>query len=158
MGSRCWRTRPSEGRYGHRHGLGWVYWRHDHWDFFIDEMDLDDLPAPSDNDCMVLDLNDFIEEDCINAITRNRRQYPSRKSSLIQRQDLILKQLNSKRLKLISRSAVLYSPHTYHRQAPWVKHTISAKYLVRLRQKHWWQHWWMLPGPPTLHCQRPSLR
>jgi len=54
------------------------------WDFFIDEMDLDDLPAPSDNDCMVLDLNDFIEEDCINAITRNRRQYQSRKSSLIQ--------------------------------------------------------------------------
>lgn len=33
------------------------------WDFFIDEMDLDDLPAPSDNDCncMMLDLNDFIE-------------------------------------------------------------------------------------------------
>lgn len=53
------------------------------WDEFTDamtidcyeEMNLDELPAPSNNDCMVLDLNDFIEEDCINAITRNRRQY-----------------------------------------------------------------------------------
>jgi hypothetical protein len=98
------------------------------WDFFIDEMDLDDLPAPSDNDCMVLDLNDFLEEYCINAITKSGRQYqgpvpdsplppPIEKIKLdpTPEEDLILKQLKKTQANISIWSLIQSSYH--HRQA-----------------------------------------
>ncbi|WVY98400.1 hypothetical protein V8G54_030551 [Vigna mungo] len=91
-------------------------------------MDLDYLPAPSDNDCMVLYLNDFLEEYCINAITRSGRQYQGpvpdsplpppiekRKLDPTPEEDLILKQLKKTQANISIWSLI---PSSYlHRQA-----------------------------------------